>query len=115
MSLDERRAFVDQGILSPVDVATRDRWLSTVATLPALRDRVRELSRQALATPGPTAPPELQKMISDLEEITRQKTSLDALVWNSPTQEYFRLTLPGKGVLEDLSAWRKRLEGRSFE
>ena len=72
MSSDERRLFVDQGILSPVDVATRDRWLSTVATLPTLRDRVRELSRQALATPGPTTPPELQQMIRELEEIAGQ-------------------------------------------
>ena len=59
MSSDERRIFVGQGILTPVDAATRDRWLTAVAALPALRDRVRELSRQALATPGPTAPPEL--------------------------------------------------------
>src|SRR2546427_453976 len=115
MSPDERRAFVDQGILSPVDVATRDRWLSTVATLPALRDRVRELSRQALATPGPTAPPELQQMIRELEEIAGQKTSVDSLVWNGPTQEYVKPTLLGRSVLEDLSTWQKHLEGRSFE
>src|SRR6266545_1640380 len=115
VSADERAALVSEGLLGPVDPATRDRWTAAVTGLLPLRDRVRELSRQALATPGPTAPPELQKMISDLEEITRQKTSLDALVWNGPTQEYFRLTLPGKGVLEDLSTWQKRLEGRSFE
>src|SRR2546421_560947 len=115
MSPDERRVFVDQGILSPVDVATRDRWLSTVATLPALRDRVRELSRQALATPGPTAPSELQQMIRELEEIAGQKTSVDSLVWNGPTQEYVKPTLLGRSVLEDLSTWQKHLEGRSFE
>ncbi len=115
VSADERASLVSEGLLGPVDPATRDRWTAAVTGLLPLRDRVRELSRQALATPGPTAPPELQKMISDLEEITRQKTSLDALVWNGPTQEYFRLTLPGKGVLEDLSTWQKRLEGRSFE
>jgi len=115
VTADERASLVSEGLLGPVDPATRDRWTAAVSGLLPLRDRVRELSRQALATPGPTAPPELQKMISDLEEITRQKTSLDALVWNSPTQEYFRLTLPGKGVLKDLSTWQKRLEGRSFE
>jgi len=115
MRPDERRLFVDQGILSPVDVATRDRWLSATATLPALRDRVRELSRQALATPGPTAPPELQQMIRELEEIAGQKTSVDSLVWNGPTQEYVKPTLLGRSVLEDLSTWQKHLEGRSFE
>src|SRR3989442_12463201 len=115
MRPDERRLFVDQGILSPVDVATRDGWLSATATLPTLRDRVRELSRQALATPGPTAPPELQQMIQELEEIAGQKTSVDSLVWNGPTQEYVKPTLLGRSVLEDLSTWQKHLEGRSFE
>jgi len=115
MSPDERRIFVGQGILSPVDTATRDRWLTAVAALPALRDRVRELSRQALATPGPTAPPELQRMIRELEEIAGQKTSVDSLVWNGPTQEYVKPTLLGRSVLEDLSTWQKHLEGRSFE
>ncbi len=115
MTRDERDVFVTQGLLHPVDVATRDSWTASVARLPSLRDRVRELSRQALATPGPTAPPELQKMILDLEEITRAKTGLDSLVWNGPTQEYIKPTLAGKAVLEDLSTWQKRLEGRSFE
>jgi hypothetical protein len=115
MNPDERNAFVNGGFLNPVDVATRDRWTASVAGLLTLRDRFRELSRQALATPGPTAPPELRKLILDLEERTREKTSLDSLVWNSPTQEYLRLTLTGKGVLEDLLTWQKRLEHRSFE
>jgi len=115
MSSDERRIFVGQGILTLVDAATRDRWLTAVAALPALRDRVRELSRQALATPGPTAPPELQRMIQELEESAGQKTSVDSLVWNGPTQEYVKPTLLGRSVLEDLSTWQKHLEGRSFE
>src|SRR3989441_8273622 len=100
MSPDERRLFVDQGILSPVDAPTRDRWLTAVASLPALRDRVRELSRQALATPGPTAPPELQQMIRELEEIAGQKTSVDSLVWNGPTQEYDKPSLHHRSDLE---------------
>src|SRR5256886_6021662 len=72
-------------------------------------------SRQALATPGPTAPPELQQMIRELEDIAGQKTSVDSLVWNGPTQEYVKPTLLGRSVLEDLSTWQKHLEGRSFE
>src|SRR5438445_11967781 len=107
MRPDERRLFVDQGILSPVDVATRDRWLSATATLPALRDRVRELSRQALATPGPTAPPELQQMIRALEEIAGQKTSVDSLVWNGLTQEYVKPTLLARSVLHGRPTWQK--------
>src|SRR2546430_17096235 len=71
-------------------------------------------SRQALATPGPTAPPELQQMIRELEEIAGQKTSVDSLVWNGPTQEYVKPTLLGRSVLEDLSTWRKHLEGGPF-
>ena len=54
-------------------------------------------------------------MITDLEEITRQKASLDALVWNGPTQEYFQATLPGRTLLEDLTTWASRLGGRDLD
>jgi hypothetical protein len=111
---EERSDLVSQGLLNPVDAATRDRWTAAVAGLPSLRDRVREMSRTALATPGPVAPPDLQQMIGSLEELTRQKTNLDAVVWNPPTQEYFLPTLAGRSVLADLTIWQKRLEGRTF-
>src|SRR5207247_2375709 len=86
----------------------------SVAGLAALRDRVREMSRVALATPGPVAPPELQQMVASLEELTRQKTNLETLVWNAPTQEYLLPTLAGRNVLADLTTWQRRLEGRTF-
>src|SRR5512136_3023845 len=112
---EERDAIVKDGLVSAVPAGTRDAWALAVSSLPALRDRVREASRVALATPGPTAPPELRAMIAQLEEVTRQKASLDALVWNGPTQEYLLSTLPGRTTLEDLSTWQRRLGGRAFE
>ena len=114
MTAEERQALVTAGLVRAVDTATRDQWTQQVANLTSLRDRVRDLSRQALATPGPDAPPELRQMISDLEQLTREKSSLDGLVWNGPTQEYVDVTLSGKTVLEDLRTWQKRLAGRDF-
>ncbi len=114
MAREERDSLVTSGLLRTVDTATRDRWTQDVANLTSLRDRVRDLSRQALATPGPDAPPELRQMISNLEQITREKSTLDGLVWNGPTQEYVDVTLTGKGVLGDLQAWQRRLAGRDF-
>src|SRR5207249_636388 len=111
---DERGELVSQGFLVSVDASTRDGWTASVAGLAALRDRVREMSRVALATPGPVAPPELQQMVASLEELTRQKTNLETLVWNAPTQEYFLPTLAGRNVLADLTTWQRRLEGRTF-
>src|SRR5207249_1798322 len=73
----ERGELVSRGFLVSVDASTRDGWTASVAGLAALRDRVREMSRVALATPGPVAPPELQQMVASLEELTRQKTNLD--------------------------------------
>src|SRR5207244_5094940 len=81
---DERGELGSQGFLVSVDASTRDGWPASVAGLAALRDRVREMSRVALATPGPVAPPELQQMVASLEEVTRQKTNLETLVWNAP-------------------------------
>ncbi len=112
---DERDSLVGQGLLKSVDAPTRDAWTAAVANLPSLRDRVRDLSRQALATPGPEAPPELRRMIADLEELTRQKAELDSLVWNGPTQEYVHLTMPGRSVMEDLTTWQSRLAGRDLD
>lgn len=112
---EERDALVGQGLVKRVDPATRDQWTAAVANLASLRDRVRDLSRQALATPGPDAPPELRKMIADLEELTRQKSALDALVWNGPTQDYLQVTMPGRNVMEDLSTWQSRLGGRDLD
>jgi len=111
---DERDALVAQGLIKAVDSPTRDRWTANVSGLVALRDRVRDSSRQALATPGPDAPPDLRQMIANLEELTREKSSLDALLWNGPTQEYVQVTLAGRGVLEDLKTWEKRLADRDF-
>ena len=111
---DERDFLVSQGFLTLVDAATRDRWTANVARLIDLRDQVRELSRVALATPGPVAPPELRQMVANLEELTRQKSNLESLVWNAATQQYFLPTLTGRSVLGDLTTWQKRLEGRSF-
>ncbi len=112
---EERDALVGQGLLKVVDPPTRDAWTAAVANLPSLRDRVREASRVALATPGPDAPPELRKMIADLEELTRQKAALDALIWNGPTQEYLHATMPGRAVLDDLTTWQSRLGGRDLD
>lgn len=111
---EERDLLVSQGLVRTVDPATKDRWTADVANLASLRDRVRDLSRQALATPGPEAPPELRQMIANLEQLTREKSTLDGLVWNGPTQEYVDVTLAGKGVLEDLKTWQRRLSGRDF-
>jgi hypothetical protein len=80
-----------------------------------MRDRVRDSSREALATPGPTAPPELRLMIANLEELTREKANLESMIWNGPTQQYLLPTLAGRNLLTDLTTWEKRLEGRSFE
>ncbi len=112
---DERDALVTAGLVRTVDPPTRDRWTQDVANLASLRDRVRDLSRQALATPGPDASPELRTLISNLEQLTREKATLDGLVWNGPTQEYVDVTLSGKGVLEDLKTWERRLTGRNFD
>src|SRR5213078_5375319 len=110
----EREELVSQGFLVSVDAPTRDGWTASVAGLATLRDRVREMSRVALATPGPVAPPDLQQMVASLEELTRQKTNLETLAWNAPTQEYFLPTLAGRNVLADLTTWQRRLEGRTF-
>jgi len=115
VTAEERGALLAQALLKNVDTATRDRWVAAVANLPSLRDRVRDLSRQALATPGPDAPPELRQMISSLEELTREKSTLDALVWNGPTQEYMTVSLVGRTLLEDLKTWQTRLAGRDFD
>ncbi len=112
---DERTALVAGGLLKNVDAPTRDRWVADVANLPSLRDRVKDLSRQALATPGPDAPPELRQMIASLEELTREKATLDGLVWNGPTQEYFLVPLAGRTQLEDLKTWRSRLGAMDYE
>src|SRR5438876_5814411 len=102
----ERGELVSQGFLVSVDASTRDGWTASVAGLAALRDRVREMSRVALATPGPVAPPELQQMVASLEEVTRQKTNLEALAWNAPAQEYFLPTLAGRNGLAALPTGR---------
>ncbi len=115
VATEERDLLVAQALAKSVDATTRDRWTAAVAGLPSLRDRVRDLSRQALATPGPDAPPELRQMIADLEELTREKANLDSLVWNGPTQDYLGVTLAGRGVLDDLKAWQDRVTDRSFE
>ncbi len=115
VTAEERDALAGQGLVKVVDTATRDAWTAAVANLPSLRDRVREASRVALATPGPDAPPELRKQIADLEELTRRKAALDALVWNGPTQEYLHATLPGRAILEDLTTWQSRLGGRDLD
>ena len=115
VSADERDALLALGLVKNVDPATRDRWVADVASLPSLRDRVRDLSRQALATPGPDAPPELRALIGSLEELTREKATLDGLVWNGPTQEYFLVPLVGRTVLEDLKTWHARLGGVIFD
>ena len=112
---EERDVLVGEGLAKPVDPATRDAWTAAVASLPTLRDRVREASRQALATPGPDAPPELRAMIGRLEELTRRKAALDALAWNGPTQEYLQPTLPGRTALEDLTTWESRIAGRDLD
>lgn len=112
---EERNALLSLGLVKNVDPATRDRWVADVANLPSLRDRVRDLSRQALATPGPDAPPELRQMIGSLEELTRAKATLDALVWNGPTQEYLMVPLAGRTQLEDLKVWRSRLGSMEYE
>lgn len=112
---EERSALLGLGLIRSVDSATHDAWTAAVAGLPSLRDRVRDLSRQALATPGPEAPPELRTMIGDLEELSRRKTALDALVWNGPTQEYLYATMPGRAVLEDLKTWQARLTGLDLD
>lgn len=112
---DERDALVGQGLLKGVDAATHDAWTAAVANLSSLRDRVRDLSRQALATPGPDAPPELRQLIANLEEMTRQKAALDSLIWNGPTQEFLHATLPGRSLLEDLTTWQSRLGGRDLD
>ncbi len=112
---EEHDLLVTQGLVKRVDPATRDRWTAAVSNLPSLRDRVRDLSRQALATPGPDAPPELRKMISDLEELTRQKAALDALVWNAPTQDYLQVPMPGHNLTEDLTTWQSRLGARDLD
>ena len=114
-SSEERDALLAQGLLKNVDTATRDRWTADIANLPSLRDRVRDLSRQALATPGPDAPPELRQMIASLEEMTREKAALDSLVWNGPTQEYFMVPLAGRTQLEDLKTWRSRLGSMEYD
>ncbi len=115
VAAEERDALLAQGLVKNVDAATRDRWVADVANLPNLRDRVRDLSRQALATPGPDAPPELRRMIASLEELTREKATLDALVWNGPTQEYLTVPLVGRTQLEDLKTWHTRLGSMAFE
>ncbi len=112
---EEQDSLVGQGLLKSIDPPARDAWTAAVSNLPSLRDRVRDLSRQALATPGPDAPPELRQMIANLEELTRQKTTLDVLVWNGPTQDYLHATLAGRTVLEDLTTWRARLAGRELD
>ncbi len=112
---EERDALVGQGLVKAVDTATRDAWTAAVSGLPSLRDRVQAASRQALATPGADAPPELRQMIADLEETTRRKAALDALVWNDATQESLYATLPGRNILEDLTTWESRLGGRDLD
>jgi len=112
---EERDLVVSQGFLGVVDTATRDRWTAAVSELPSLRDRVREMSRVALATPGPEAPPELRQMIADLEQATRARASLESLAWNGPTQQFLLPTLAGRNLLADLTTWQTRLEGRTFE
>ena len=115
VSPEERDVLVSQGFLGVVDLATRDRWTASVSDLPSLRDRVREMSRVALATPGPEAPPELRQMIADLEQATRAKASLESVAWNAPTQQFLLPTLAGRNLLADLTTWERRLEGRTFE
>ncbi len=115
VSKEERDALVGQGLVKAVDPATRDAWTAAVANLPSLRDRVQQASRQALATPGADAPPELRQMIADLEETTRRRAALDALIWNDPTQEYLNATLPGRNILEDLTTWESRLGDRDLD
>src|SRR5437764_8448284 len=75
----ERGELVSQGFLVSVDASTRDGWTASIAGLAALRDRVRDMSRVALATPGPAAAPERQQMVASLAELTREKPNLDAL------------------------------------
>lgn len=115
VTAEERDALMALGLVKNVDTATRDRWVADVANLPSLRDRVRDLSRQALATPGPDAPIELRNQIGSLEQLTREKSTLDALVWNGPTQEYLTIPLVGRTLLEDLKTWQVRLGGVAFD
>src|SRR5947208_15445001 len=91
----EREELVSQGFLVSVDTPTRDGWTASVAGLAALRDRAREVSRAALATDDPVAPPELQQVVASLEELAHQKATWDTLGGNAPAQQYVLATLAG--------------------
>src|SRR5438046_10298453 len=81
----EREELVSQGFLVSVDAPTRDGWTASVAGLATLRDRVREMSRVALATPGPGAPPDLQQMVASLGELTPPEPHLAAAACTRPS------------------------------
>ncbi len=51
---------------------------------------------------------ELRSTLERLEELVRQKTMLDALVFNHQTNASLMMTLDGRKTLEDLAAWEAR-------
>lgn len=98
--------------------ATRDARAAletTVAPLPSLAEQARAVarSRHAAAGPlsgfGPGGGTPLREITSRIEQLTRLRASLDALVWSDAVERYLEITLEGRRTLTDLAVWRPRV------
>jgi len=106
------------GLVRTVERPTKEQMESVAAQLRAVTQRVRELGRRLAGQPDDNGKlrAELREETGRLEELSRTRSRLDALVWNAPSQTFLLPTLEGRRLLADLATWRDRFgEGALFD
>src|SRR5256712_11630769 len=124
----EVESLSSQGLLRGIDPESRRRMESDASAIDGVASRVRNLRRtlDAATSAGgifrrgevaahEASRAELRELEVRLEELTRVKTTADALTWNEPTGMFVQITLAGRRMVSDLAVRRYRLTGASFE
>ena len=114
---DEVGELGGAGLLRTVGAASKEQLELAASRLPGVTERVRDLGRR-LATGNEETiyalRDKLREETADLQHLTRARATLEALVWNPPTQTFLSLTLSGRRVLTDLATWRDRFGEGGF-
>jgi hypothetical protein len=123
MTSDEQSELMSLGLLRTVDHGSKRSMERAVRELDSIANRTRRMTRShdsarsrgihweggsdaRARKEGGTE--ELRTSLERLEELVRQKTLLDSLVFNSQTNSDLHLTLDGRRTIADLAAWEAR-------
>jgi hypothetical protein len=120
---DEQSELVSLNLARPVDHDEKRSMESAVREMDSIAGRIRRMTRSfdSMRSGGihweagsdggrqkGDGREELQSSLGRLEELARQKTTLDSLVFNTRTNHHLLLTLDGRRTLVDLDAWDVR-------